>query len=189
MTFGTSIDIPRLIRIASVLFAFAAAVGVDLTYRPQIDAAERLVEDRNDELRSDQVAFREATFLRGERARLAGRYAMLFAENPQAVFVRELATTMRRNGVTLVSTSVTPEDPNGERSAAGLLTKTHVTIVMSGSYRRLLGTVADLSAGSEIVDVGVPNLTREGTSVVASVPVDIYEPRKTTFSQARGDTR
>lgn len=176
MTSAARINIPRLIRIATFIFAIAAAAGVFLTYQPQIEAVQQRIDDNNNELRSDEVAFHEAAALRGERAKLATRYASLFAQDPQAVFVRELATTVHRNGVTLVSTTVTPDDASEVRGAATLFSKTRLSLELHGSYRRLLAAIADLSMGLEIVEVRAPSLARDSGSVVAKVPVVIYEP-------------
>ena len=178
MTRTGRIDVIRLIRIAAALFSFAAAFGVYATFEPQIDALLQRVDDNNSELRSDEVAASSATALRGERARLAERYATLVAQNSQAVFVRELATAVRRNGVTLLSTVVTAPSPGDAASPGALFTKTHLSVGLRGSYRRLLTTIADLSAGSDIVEVLPPSLTREtgAGDVSATVPLDIYEP-------------
>lgn len=182
MNSAARIDIPRLIRIATFLFAVAAGAGVYMTYQPQIEAMQQRIDDNNDELRSDDVAFNEAAVLRGERATLSARYASLFAQNPQAVFVRELATLVRRNGVRLTSTTVTPEDQS-DPPASALFAKTRLALELRGSYRRLLTAIADLSMGSEIVEVRAPSLARESGSVVAKVPVVIYEPLRAASQQ------
>lgn len=183
------INASRLIRTVTVLLAIVAAVCVYATYQPQIDAAQRRIDDDNRALRSDEVAFSEFVSLRAERALLARRYESLFSQNAQAVFVRELATTVRRNGVALVSTNVSQEDPNDAHAAAGIFTKTHLTLMLRGSYRRLLTAIAELSTGSEIVDVQMPNLARDGSAVVATVPIDIYEPRRSPAGGPSEDAR
>lgn len=176
MTGRGRIDVPRLLRIATFLFAVAAATGVHLTYQPRIDVLQQRIDDNNNELRSDDIAFAEATTLRGQRTQLANRYASIFAQNAQAVFVRELATTVHRNGVTLIATTVSQEGGNDAHVPGTLFAKTHVSMSLRGSYRRLLAAIADLSMGSEIVEVQPPNLARDGASVIATVPINIYEP-------------
>lgn len=185
------IDIARLIRLATVLFAVAAGFGVYLTFSPQIDAMQQRVDDNNSELRSDEVALSNAVPLHVERATLSKRYAALVAQNPQAVFVRELATTVHRNGVSLVTTSITPEPADTERAPGALFSKTHLSVSLRGTYRRLLATIGDLSMGSEIVEVLAPNLTREGTgTIAATVPLNIYEPLHTLQTQTnQGEIR
>lgn len=187
MTQTGRIDVTRLIRIAALLFSIAAACGVYATFEPQIDALVQRVDDNNSELRSDEVAASNATALRGERAHLAVRFATLVAQNPQAVFVRELATAVRRNGVTLLSTVVTAPAPGDVPEAGALFTKTHLSVGLRGSYRRLLTTIADLSAGSEIVEVLPPSLTRERDEISATVPLDIYEPVHSSRTPLRGE--
>jgi len=191
MTSAARVDIPRLIRIVTLLVAVAAAAAVYLTYQPQIEALQQRIDDNNNELRSDDVVFSGAAALRGERAQLAARYAALLAQDAQAVFVRELATIVARNGVRLVSTNVTPDDATEARGAGTPFTKTRVSLELRGPYRRLLATIADLSLGSEIVEVRAPSLAREGPGVLAKVPVTIYEPLHLTAPPAvrRGDVR
>lgn len=184
MTPTTRIDVPRLIRIATFLVSVAATAAVYLTYQPQIEAVQQRIDENNDELRSDDVAFHEANLLRGERATLSARYASLFAQDAQAVFVRELATTVRRHGVELVATNVAPDDPSDARGASALFSKTQLALELRGSYRRLLTTIADLSLGSEIVEVRASSLSREGTELVAKVPLAIYEPLRATSTVA-----
>ncbi len=184
MTARGRIDVPRLVRIATFLFAVAATTGVYLTYQPQIELVQQRIDDNNNELRSDEVAFSEATALRAERKQLADRYAPLFAQNAQAVFVRELATTVHRNGVTLAATTVTQESADDPHAPGAIFAKTHLSISLRGSYRRLLAAIADLSLDSEIVEVQAPNLSRDGSDVVATIPVNIYEPLRTLPASA-----
>ncbi len=172
------IDISRLIRIAALALTVLAVALVYANYTPQIDALQARIDDGRNELRSDDEAFAEATALRGERARLAQRYASLFAANPEAVFVRELATTVHRHHVQLVDTNVTQDAESTDAGATGVpFSRARVSIGLRGTYRTLLGTIADLSTGSEIVEVREPNLRRDGDAIVATVPLVIYEPQ------------
>ncbi len=191
MTERGRIDVPRLIRIATFLSVIAAATGVYLGYQAQVELLQQRIDDNNNELRSDDVAFNEAPVLRGERAQLAERYASLFSQNAQAVFVRELATTIRRNGVTLAATSVSQDSGNEPRPAGTLFAKTHLSVTLRGSYRRLLSAISELSRGSEIVEVQEPNLARDTSSILAIVPINIYEPLRATQAAPApsGDSR
>ncbi|GAC1442288.1 MAG: hypothetical protein NVS2B3_08290 [Vulcanimicrobiaceae bacterium] len=183
------IDVSRLIRIAALGCTAIAVALVYVWYAPQIDALQARIDDGRSELRSDETTFDQAPALRAQRSRLAARYATLLAQNPEAVFVRELATTVRRHHVTLVSTNVTQETALPEPQAASIpFSRARVEIELRGTYRALLGTVADLSTGSEIVEVREPNLRREGDQLAATVPVTVYEPLRSAAS-SRGSTR
>ncbi len=175
------IDVSRLIRIAAIALTVLAVALVYVSYAPQIDALQARIDDGRSELRSDAETFAQATALRGERARLAERYSSLFAANPEAVFVRELATTVHRHHVKLVDTNVTQDPESSDPSATSLpFSRAHVSIGLRGTYRTLLATIADLSSGSEIVEVREPNLRRDGDAIVATVPLTIYEPQHAT---------
>ncbi len=170
------IDVPRLIRIVTLLLTVLALVLVYFSYAPQIDALHARIDDGQKELRSDEIAFGQATVLRGQRAQLARRYASLFAQTPQAVFVRELATTVHRHHVMLLATNVSQDAGPTEAGPDLPFTRTRVSIEMRGTYRALLAAIADLSNGSEIVEVREASLHRDGTAIAANVPVVIYEP-------------
>lgn len=177
---STRTDAPRLIRIAALACTVVAVVSIWLAYAPQIDAIQTRIDDGRSELRSDETAFSQANVLRAERARLADRYATLLAQNPEAVFVRELATTVKRHRVALLGTNVTQDAATNDADGANVpFSRTRVSIEMRGTYRGLLATIADLSTGSEIVEVREPNLHRDGDAIAATVPVIIYEPLPT----------
>lgn len=180
MTPTSRIDVARLIRTATLLVGLACASAVYATFQPQIDFLQQRIDENNSQLRSDEVAQSTAGTLRRERSDLATRYATLVAQNPQAVFVRELAALVRRHAVALVSTTVAAAAPNDAPEPGALFSKTRLSIVMSGPYRRLLAAVSDLSNGSEIVEVLPPSLARDGADVVATIPLDIYEPLRST---------
>lgn len=178
MNATNAVDIPRLIRIATLLFTLLGGSIVYFAFAPSIDALQQRIDDGQATLRSDEVAFSEVPLVRAERDALARRYATLFGQNPEAVFLRELSSTVRRNGVALLSTTVT-RDANGaknESPSSSLLAPTLLQIELRGSYAHVLGAIADLSLGSEIVNVGAPSLRRDDDAVIASVPVVIYEP-------------
>ncbi len=170
------IDVSRLIRIAALACTLAAGVLVYAAYAPVVETLQARIDDGRNELRSDDLAINAATALRGERARLARRYASLLAQNSQAVFVRELATTVHRHRVALVATNVSQETSTATDTTSIPFSRTHMTIDLRGTYRTLLATIADLSTGSEIVEVREPSMHREGTEIAATVPVIIYEP-------------
>jgi Tfp pilus assembly protein PilO len=176
---ATPIDVPRLIRIATLLFAILAGALVCFAYQPQVDGLQAKLDDAEAQLRSEDVAFAEVPRLRAERAELAQRYDALFEQNPEAVFLRELASTVQRHDVGLVATSVTA-DATSENGAAhpALFKQTGVSLELRGTYAHLLAAIGDLSRGSEIVGVDPPTLRRDRDAVVATVPITIYEPSK-----------
>jgi hypothetical protein len=178
---ASAIDMPRLIRIATLLFAILAGSLAYLAYEPAVDALQTRLADTQAELRSEDVAFAEISRLRAERIALARRYDPIFAQNAQANFLRELSATVRRHDVALVSTSVA-EDVNPATSPTptlrALLRQTQASLELRGSYAHLLATVSDISRGSGIVGTGEPTLRRATGSIVATVPVTIYEPAR-----------
>ena len=179
MNATAAVDVPRLIRIATFLFAVLAGTLVYLTFTPQIDAVQARLADAQATLASDRIAANEIPRTRLVRDGLAARYAPLFAQNAEAVFVRELTRVVARHGVTLVSTSVAQDtEAAHDDPQARLFDRTHVTVAMRGGYAGLLAAVGDLSTGSEIVNVEAPSLERDGARVTANVPVTIFEPAR-----------
>jgi len=172
----TSIDVPRLIRIATLLLSILGGSLVYFTFAPQIDAATLRLDDAEANLRSQDVALSEMPRLRVEREQLVRRYETSFAKNPQAVFLRDLASTVARHDVALVSTNVSQQTVQNTNPQAALFKETGVLLELRGAYRDLLGTVRDLSNGSAIVAVDSPAIRRDGNALIANVPVTIYEP-------------
>jgi Tfp pilus assembly protein PilO len=169
----TPIDVPRLIRIASVACAILAGALVYLRFEPDLDATRAQIDDARDELRSEDVVFADVPRLRSERAALRERYARLFAQNPEAVFLRDLDATVRRHGVEVVSSRAgRATHPPGAAAAPQI----PLTLELRGSYRNLLATIVDLSRGDEIVEVDAASLRRDGDALIASVPVAVFEP-------------
>jgi Tfp pilus assembly protein PilO len=170
----TPIDVPRLIRIASVACAILAGALVYLRFEPDLDATRAQIDDARDELRSEDVVFADVPRLRSERAALRERYARLFLQNPEAVFLRDLDAAVRRHGVEVVSSRA------GRATQAPVTTtappQIPLTLELRGSYRDLLATIVDLSRGDEIVEVDAPSLRRDGDALIASVPVAVFEP-------------
>jgi hypothetical protein len=173
------IDVRRLIRIATFLLCVVAATLVYLSFAPQIDASSERIDAAQSQLNSDESSFSEIGVLRRERDTLARRYSRLFAQNPEAVFLRSLASDCARHGVTLVATteardtaSQTVNDPETRSGAE----KTSLSVEMRGHYRNLLAAIGELSLGPEIVRVDMPTLRRDGGDVTALVPVTIFEP-------------
>jgi Tfp pilus assembly protein PilO len=174
-----AIDVRRLIRIVTFLFSVVAAAIVYLSFAPQIDAASARIDAAQSQLDSDESSFSELGVLRNERDTLARRYAHLFAQNPEAVFLRGLASDVARHGVTLVATTetrdTTPQPANDPDAGSGS-EKTLLSVEMRGPYRNLLAAIGELSLGPEIVRVDMPTLRRDGGDVTALVPVTIFEP-------------
>jgi Tfp pilus assembly protein PilO len=175
MNAGTAIDIPRLIRIVSVALAILAGALVFFHFEPQIDEANARVEDARSQLRSSEVLIAAVPRLRAERDRLRRRYEPVFEENPEAVFLRDLASVVRRHGDNVVSSS-TGHTPSDSRTASGLFDHVALTLELRGTYRGLLAAIVDLSRGNEIVSVAAPSFRRDGRTLVASVPIEIFEP-------------
>jgi hypothetical protein len=174
---ASPIDVPRLVRIATLLFAILAGTLVYFAYDPQVAAAQQRLDDAQANLLSGDVAVDAMNKLRSERTDLARRYDTPFVKNPEAVFLRELASTVARHGVTLVSTSVAQDPGTGQGGAhPALFKQTQVALELRGSYVHLLESVRDLSNGTAIVGVDAPTLRRDNGTLVASVPVTIYEP-------------
>jgi hypothetical protein len=183
---ATPIDVPRLVRIATLLFAILAGSLVYFSYQPQIDAEQIRLDDAESDLRSQDVALSEMPRLRAERILLARRYDTPFAKNPEAVFLRELASTVARHDVSLVSTTVSGDAAATTVSAhPALFKQTQVLLELRGTYGHLLATVRDLSLGSAIVGVEAPTIRRDGNALIASVPVTIYEPSDARDGEGR----
>lgn len=179
-------DIPRLIRVATFLASAVAAITVYVAYEPRVDELITRIDTGGDELLSDDAAFRSAALLRSQYAKLSAHYSSLEAHNPEAVFVRELATTVRRHGVSLVTTSATQEQESSQSPGGTVLFgRTLATLELRGPYRALLATIADLSMGSAIVEVRESSLHRDGNTIVADVPVVIYESLRVPISTRR----
>jgi hypothetical protein len=173
------IDVRRLIRIATFLFCVVAATLVYLSYAPQIDASGERIDAAESQLNSDESSFSELGVLHSERDMLSRRYARLFAQNPEAVFLRGLASDVARHGVTLVATTETRDasaQPANAPDAGPAAEKTQLAVEMRGHYRNLLAAIGELSLGPEIVRVDMPTLRRDGGDVTALVPVTIFEP-------------
>ncbi len=174
------IDVRRLIRIATFLFCVVAAMLVYLSFAPQIDASGERIDAAQSQLNSDESSFSELGVLRSERDTLARRYARLFAQNPEAVFLRGLASDVARHGVTLVATTETRDTSSqaaaNDPEAGSPGEKTLLSVEMRGHYRNLLAAIGELSLGPEIVRVDMPTLRRDGADVTALVPVTIFEP-------------
>jgi hypothetical protein len=47
---------------------------------------------------------------------------------------------------------------------------------LHGEYRSLLSAISDLSRGTVVVDVGLPAIRRDGTALLATIPLEIGEP-------------
>jgi Tfp pilus assembly protein PilO len=178
------IDIPRLIRLVTFFCAIAAGALVYAVYDPQVDAAQSRLDDVQANLLSQEVALTAMPRLRLERAALARRYDTPFAKNPEAVFLRELAATVARHGLTLESTSVAQEPPGSPHAVhPALFKQTQVSLELRGTYAHLLAALADLSKGSAIVGIDAPALRRDGDALLASVPATIYEPSDSAGEQ------
>ncbi len=190
------VDVTRLIRIATLLFTLLAGSLVYLAYEPRIGVLDARLDDAEAELRSDDIAFSETPRLRAERATLASRFDERFTRSGDAAFLRDLAADVRRHGVDVLSTTVTPDDSgttiapakpsralaydgpgmSGNDDRRARFRRTHVSLELHGTYAHLLAAIADLSGGADIVNVDAPALRRDDDALTASVPVTLVEP-------------
>jgi Tfp pilus assembly protein PilO len=176
---NSPIDVRKLIRIATVLLSIVATSFVYFSFAPDVDAATMRVDQAQLQLDSDTSTASHLGMLREERSALASRYAHLFAQNPEAVFLRGLAADVARHGIALVSTAETRDVPSAATAPASTTPandRTQLVIELRGSYRQLLAAIGELSLGPEIVRVDAPTLKRDGGSVIATIPVTIFEP-------------
>ena len=186
-----AIDARRLVRIATVLSCIVAGSCVYFALGPYVESASQRVDGAELQLDSDRTTAFNVRALAEERGVLVRRYARLFAQNPEAVFIRGLASDAARHGVTLLSTSESKSDspttiPNTSTSGPSLVPgdaamsigaeRTAISVSLRGRYRNLLATIGEMSLGPEIVRVDPPTLTRDRSEVTAIVPVTIFEP-------------
>ena len=184
-----TIDVRRLIRVATLALCVVVASVVYFTFAPDVDSASLRVEQALSQVQSDRSTAYRVDALRQARKTLSSRYARLFAQNPEAVFLGDLSTNVARHGLALVSVSeahdpvgqiaTAPPDPStpsaGQRIA--------LTVEMRGTYRNLLAAIEQLSFGPEIVRVDAPTLRRDGSDVAAMIPVTIFAPATRATSQ------
>ena len=175
----TNVDVTRLIRIATAAGAVLAGALVYLAREPDVDALANRLDAARVEERSDDAVIAETERLRAERDTLGRRYAGALGRNAEAVFLRDIGNATRRHGVAVVSTSANRTvAPAVAGDPLALFTRVDFTIELRGTYRALLATVVDLSLGNEIARVAAPSLRRDRGTLVASVPVTLYEPAR-----------
>jgi Tfp pilus assembly protein PilO len=172
----TTIDVSRIVRIVSVGLAILAGASVYVSYEPQVESLRTRVDEARADVRSGDIVLADRERLRTERAAFERRYARLFAQNPQAVFLRELSATAGRHGIDVVGSASGHARLDSRDETVGTFKRVALTLQLRGSYRNLLAAIAEISQGNEIVAVEVPSLQRDGDSIVASVPVAIFEP-------------
>ena len=171
-------NVARLIKIATLLFGILAGSLVYLTFEPKVDVAQRTLQDDESMLRSDEVVFSAVPGLRLERAQLAKRYAGLFSENAEALFLRDLSTLARLHDVSVVSASLSTDPPPASRLPGTLFQRTAMQLELHGEYRNLLAAISDLSHGTAVVNVGLPSIRRDGAALLATIPLQIDEPAR-----------
>lgn len=190
MISSTPIDVSRTMRLATLLLAVAAAAVVYVVDEPRVGALQERIDDAATALRSEEIAANEASRLRDERDVLASRYAPLFAQNAEALFLHDVLTLTRARHVRILATSLGASEP--ERTSDGghvPFVKTHGTLELRGGYRNLLQVVAELSTGFAIVAVETPAFRRDGEAVVATIPVTILAPAHADSRPARGSIK
>lgn len=170
------IDVGRIVKLATLLVACAAGVLIYLARTPEIDTASARLASTESMLRSGDVAIAEIPAMRKSRDVLAARYHDRLAQNAETSFLGELGRLAIHEHVTIVRTSAPDSAIPRAATAAGAFVATPLSVELRGSYRHVLTTIARLSAGSAIVRVDAPNVTRVEGDVDATVPVVIYEP-------------
>jgi len=90
------IDVGRIVKLATLLFACAAGILVYLARTPEIDAASAQLTATESVLRSDEVAIAEIPAMRRSRDVLAARYHDRLAHNAEATFLGELGRLVTR---------------------------------------------------------------------------------------------
>jgi hypothetical protein len=180
MTVSARLDVARLLRIATLACAAGAAMLVHGAFAPRFDALRGELADAQRQLRSDEVNAQELTRLARREPELAARYAAPFSGNAQAGFLTELARTLRYHRVTLASTSASAGAQPGDRSETfqSAFPASHLGLELDGSYRDIVGAIAELSEGPELVRVEAPSFHRTGARLGAVVPVTIYDPSR-----------
>jgi hypothetical protein len=173
------IDVARLIRVGTLLFAILAGSLVYATYEPTANTIQARLDAAQFTLRSEDLVFAETPRVRAELTTLARRFDPILGRRAQAVFLRELASTVKRRELVLVSTT---EPENGSSvttrrpSFSVPFHQARVTVELRGTYRHLLAAFGDLTQGSGVVSIGVLTLRRGEGAIVATIPVTIYEP-------------
>jgi len=160
--------------------AAGAAFGVTLQFEPRISLVQERIDEDARSLLNDEVSFNSLTRLRSERDSLRGRFASFYKVSLEVTFVHELSTIARRNALRVVSITFEraqlPPAPRRSFSPSKRFRELHITLTLAGSYRDLLQSIAELSRGNELIFVNRPSLRHDGNSIVASVPVTIFEP-------------
>jgi hypothetical protein len=94
----------------------------------------------------------------------------------EAAFIRDLDANVRRHGADVMSTTAERDGSDGSAGDAETgMRRIDLTIELRGSYRSLLGLISDLSAGNQVVDVRSISLRRADTSLIARVPISVFE--------------
>ncbi len=157
---------------------------------PRLEALRGELADAEQQLRSDEVTAAELARLTRREPELSARYATAFNGHAQTVFLRELARTLDRRHLALMSTSAAPAgqpDESTDRIRSAFAT-TRLSLELHGAYRDIVGALADLSNGSELVRVEAPSFHRAGGQVSADVPVTIYDPSRPASPAPRSAT-
>ncbi len=166
----------RLIRASAVACAIATAAVIYLSNEPRISALSNRLEETNAVLRSDDVVLANTERARAQRDLLRRRYARMLHRGVEAIFIRDLDANVHRHGADLLSTTAQRDGADGSPADGETeMRRIDLTIELRGSYRNLLGTIADLSVGDQIVDVRSVSLRRADTSLIARVPISLFE--------------
>ncbi len=174
MSDDPSTSVVRLIRASAVACAIATATVIYLSNEPKILALSNRLEETNAVLRSDDIVLANTGRARAQRDLLRRRYARKLRRGVEAAFIRDLDANVRRHGADVMSTTAERSDESAADGETGLQ-RIDLTIELRGNYRNLLGTIANLSAGNQVVDVRSISLRRADTSLIARVPISLFE--------------
>lgn len=173
-------SLTTLIRIAMVLASICGCALIAIDYEPRLEAARQRLASAQVTLRSTEVAIAAEPLVSNQLFHLKKRYAESLGD-PESAFLRWLVELQRRERVRLIAANAAdvsddfaavPEVPGGTFHSV------RYTIEMTGSYRSLLLSVADLSSGPALVRVHVPSFVRSAGALTATVPLELQVPIK-----------
>jgi len=171
-----STSVVRLIRASAIACAIATAAVIYLSNEPRISTLSNRLEETNVVLRSDDIVLANSGRARARLNLLRRRYDRMLRRGVEAAFIRDLDADVRRHGANVVSTTAERDGSTGSAAdGETAMRRIELTIELSGSYRSLLGTIANLSDGRQIVDVRSISLRRADTSLIARVPISLFE--------------
>jgi Tfp pilus assembly protein PilO len=180
MSDDLSSSVIRMIRASAVACAIACASVVYFSNEPKVSALSTRLDETSTVLRSDDIILSTVGRLRAQRDFLRRRYARMLRRDVEGTFLQDLDANVRRHKTDVISTTAQrdmAEGPAGNTDTG--LRKIDLTLELRGRYRNLLSTIADLSAGNQIVDVRAVSLRRTDSRLIARVPISLFEEEPT----------